>query len=93
MREYQVTKNTQHNLPHQKLGVVQATPASDRAGLAVRREIQLQQPTVIHGNSARYHHRALSQPSHSQVVVAWYLGFRLKEPWTLFPFCQRVHRH
>ena len=47
MREYQVTKNTQHNLPHQKLGVVQATPASDWEELVVRREIQLRQPAVI----------------------------------------------
>ena len=47
VRKYRVIKNTQHNLPHQKLGVVQATTASDRAGLVVRREIQLRQPAVI----------------------------------------------
>ena len=47
MRKYRVIKNIQHKLRQQKLAVVQATPASDRAGLVVWREIQLRQPAVI----------------------------------------------
>ena len=47
MRKYRVIKNIQHKLRQQKLAVVQATAASDRAGLVVWREIQLRQPAVI----------------------------------------------